>query len=229
MAVAVTTWFLVSNLDRFAKEAVEDIGRELLGTQVSLASVNVTPLKGKATFSGLQVANPEGYSDANALTFGEFEVDIELGSFDEEVMVIKKILIRDPQVNYEVNKQGKSNMDVLLANIDTATGGTGDTSGRLIIERLDVKGGSITATAAHKPGKTLIFDFPAIFMTDLGSPHGATPDEIGTEIAGVLMERIINAATRAGMQGLIEEQKDRLLEKASEKLEDKLNGLLKRE
>lgn len=228
LAVGVSTWFLVNNLDRFAKQAVEEIGSELLGTQVSLTSVDVTPLKGKAILSGLQVANPEAYSDAFALSFGEIEVDIDLGSFDESVMVIEKILILDPRISYEVNRQGVANIDVLLDNIDSATGG-GDTSGRLIIDRLDVKGGSITASAAHQPGKTLVFDFPVVFMTDLGSPDGATPDEIGSEIAGVLMERIINAATRAGVQSLADEQKDRLLEKAGEKLDEKLKDLLQRD
>jgi hypothetical protein len=105
-------------------------------------------------------------------------------------MVIEKILIRDPRVSYEVNRQGVSNMDVLLDSIDSATGGGGDTSGRLIIERLDVKGGSISASAAHKPGKTLVFDFPVVFMTDLSRRAEAVKNRCGVAVSVWVQRRI---------------------------------------
>jgi hypothetical protein len=103
----------------------------------------------------------------------------------------------------------------------------------MIIDRLDVKGGSITASAAHKPGKELTFEFPVLFMSDIGDPNGLPPEELAAEITEALMERIMTAAKKAGVDALVDEQKSRLEEKArellDEKLDDKLKNLLKKD
>lgn len=229
IGVAATSIFLMKNMDRMAREAVEEGGLQLLGTAVSLDQVKITLVQGKARFRGLSIANPPGYSTRPAITLGSIEVDIDLSSVNEPVLVIENILIRDPNVNYEVNKEGKANIDLLQKSIDDAAPSPGSDTGLMIIDRLDVKGGTITATAEHKPDQQLEFDFPVLFMSDLGEPNGASPEQIGAEISEALMERIISAATRAGVNSLVDEQKEQLEEKAKEKIEDKLKNLLKRD
>jgi hypothetical protein len=227
VGVGVTSLLLMKNMDRLAKEAFEVGGLELLGTPVTLDTVKITFLQGKARFSGLSIANPAGYSTKPAIRIGTIEVDIDLRSVNEPVLVIEHILIRDPEVNYEMNKEGKANIDKLQKSIDDAAPSPGTDTGLMIIDRLDVKGGTIIASADHKPDQKLEFDFPVLFMSDLGEPDGASPEQIGAEISEALMERIISAATRAGVDSLVDEQKERLEEKAKEKIEDKLKDLLK--
>jgi uncharacterized protein involved in outer membrane biogenesis len=229
IGVGVTSVFLMNNMDRLARETFEEGGLKLLGSPVTLDEVKITLIQGKARFSGLSIANPAGYSDKPAIRIGSIEVDIDLSSINEPVLVIENILIRDPDVNYEMNKEGKANIDMLQKRIDDATPSQGSNSGLMIIDRLDVKGGTIIATAEHKPDQKLEFDFPVLFMSDLGEPHGLSPEEIGAEISEALMERIVTAATSAGVNALVDEQKDKLEEKAKEKIEDKLKDLLKRD
>ncbi len=229
VAVGVSTVLLMNNMDRIVKESFEAAGLELLGTPVSLEKVSITLLQGKASFAGLSISNPPGYSSAPALTLGLIEIDIDLSSVNEDVLVIEKILIRDPQVSYELDKDGVANIDVLQQSVEDAAPPSGSDTGLMIIDRLDFKGGTIAAIAAHKPGRQLTFDFPVLFMSDLGEPDGAPPEQIGAEISEALMERIISAATRAGVDSLVEKQKEKLIERAEEKLEEKLKGLLERD
>ena len=109
------------------------------------------------------------------------------------------------------------------------TSQAGPDSNLLIIEKLEFVGGTISASAARDPEKELVFDFPDVSMTDLGAPDGAPPEQLGNEISAVLIQRAMDAAKRAGVDALVEEQKERLLEKVEEKLEEKLGDLLKRD
>jgi len=229
LIVGVVSWLLVNNLDRIAKSTVEEAGRKLLETEVSVDSVDITVLKGKAGLSGLVIATPAGYSDVPALTLGRIEVDIDLTSADDDVLVIENILIQDPVVNYEVDEDGKAIIDALQKSIENSAPSKGTDNGLMIIERIDFKGGTITATAPNQTDQKLEFDFPVVFMSDLGRPDGATPEQIGAEITGVLMERILSAAKRAGVDALVSEQTDRLREAADEKIQEKLDKLLKRD
>jgi uncharacterized protein involved in outer membrane biogenesis len=224
------TWYLIGNLDAMVERTVEETGSKQLGTAVSLESVSVSLPQARATLKGLRVANPPGYSDQPVFTLGSIDVDIELTSIDDEVLVIENIEIVDPQVNFELNREGVSNLDVLQKSMEGGGAATGDQEQkRLIIDRLDFRGGTITARAAIRPDDQLVFDFPVVFMTGLGRPDGATAEEIGAKISALLVDRSMQAAQRAGVEQLVERQKEKLVEKAEEKLEEKLKDLLKRD
>jgi hypothetical protein len=229
VAAGVVTFTLYKNLDRIAAEAIVGAGEELLDTRVSLDSVEVTLMEGKAVLSGLEIANPAGFSDGPAVNLGLIEVDIDLKSINDEVLVIDKVLVRDPRVNFEMNQSGDSNIDALKANVESASPSAANDSDKLlIIDRLEFSGGGISATAALKPGQSLDFDFPSLTMNGIGRPGGATADQVGAEISAVLMDRIISAATRAGVDRLLEKKKEELIEKAEEKIGEKLKDLLKK-
>lgn len=227
-AVGVTTWLLVNNLDRIARETIVETGRELLGTGVSLDAVEITLAEGRAVLAGLVIANPPGFPAGPAMTLETIEVDIDLASIGGEVLVIEKILVGDPRVNYQMNESGDSNIGALQSHVESAAPSSGGDGNRMIIDLLDFRGGGISATAALKPDRKLEFGFPDVSMQGLGRPGGATADEIGAEIGSVLMDRIIAAATRAGVDSLLEQQKEKLIEKAEEKIGEKLKDILKR-
>ena len=138
IGVAVTSWYLMSNMDRLVTESFEDGGQELLGVPVSIESMDIKMLAGKARVTGLTINNPPGYSSAPAMTFGVVEIDIDLASVDENVMVIENIVIRDPVVSYELDAEGVANIDVLLERIEDAKPSHGSDTGLLMIDRLDI-------------------------------------------------------------------------------------------
>ena len=226
LLVGTTSVVLMKKMDRVVERSFEEGGQELFGSAVSLDDVDVTLLQGKARFEGLTIANPPGYSSKPVLTLGIVEVDLDLSSLDGKIIKIESILFRDPVVRYEINEAGVSNIDVIQEKIERKAPSSSQDTGLMIIDRLDVKGGSISASAALKPGKELVFDFPVMFMSDLGEPNGLPPEEIGAEIVEALMDRIMKAAQKAGVDSLVDKQKERLEDKANEKAEEKLYDIL---
>lgn len=225
LVAGIGMWWLTTNVDRLVAEGVTETAEELLDTSVKLDNVEVDLARGAATITGLRVANPPGYSGSPALLFGAIEVDISLRSLREEVLVIRQIRVSDLDVSFELNDQGVSNISVLEANLERATPSTAGDQGLLIIEQADFRGGTITATSMQHPDRELAFAFPAVSFTGLGAPGGATAGALGDEIAAVLMDRIIDAAARAGVGRVLDIQKERAVEKATEKLREKVGDI----
>lgn len=223
LAAGITSFVLVRNLDRLAAEAIEQAGDELLAAGVSLDSAKVGILDGTLKLSGFVISNPEGYSSEPVLSVGTIVLDVDLGSLDGQVIVVQRIEILDPQVVYEVDSRGVSNLDVLQRRLEKKMPTSrGADNQRLIVERVDFRGGSITARAAAQPGLELVFDFPVVVMHDLGTPDGALPETIGNVIAERLMTEITSSAKRAGVDQLVDAQKERLKDKVEGKLKDLL-------
>jgi len=225
LVAGLGSWWLSQNVDRIAQEALTDVGHELADTKVSVESVDISLASGKATIRGLSVANPPGYSQRPLLLLDTIEVDIALDSIGDDVLVIEQILVKDSQVSYELDGQGVSNVSILEKNVGKTTPGSSGGENRLIIEHADFKGGTITAIAAQQPGKELVFDFPSVSFTGLGAPDGASPDQLGNEISTVLIDRILDAAKRAGVESLLEKQKERALEKVRDLLKEKVDEI----
>jgi hypothetical protein len=226
LTAGIAAWWMTQNADRFVREAVIDIGGELVDTRVTVDDVRVDLVRGTASISGLRIANPPGYSQRPALLLGSVEVDIALASIGKEVLVIERVRVTDPEVSFEVDEAGVSNISVLEGNIAKAPpGGASANEGLLIIEQADFSGGTITAISAHRLGKELVFGFPNVSFTGLGAPGGTSAEQIGNEMSAVLMDRIIDAAQQAGVQSLLESQKERAIEKAREKLKEKVGDI----
>jgi hypothetical protein len=229
LVAGIGTWWLTTNVDRLAGEAVKETAEDLLDTGVSLGGVEVDLARGAAIITGLRVANPPGYSGSPALLFGAIEVDISLRSLGQDVLVIEQVQVTDVDVSFELNDQAVSNISVLEANLERAAPSAAGDQGLLIIERADFRGGTITATSTLQADQELTFAFPVVSFTDLGAPGGATAGAVGDEIAAVLMDRIMDAAARAGVGSVLDIQKERAVEGAAEKLREKVDEILGRD
>ena len=222
VAAGITSFVLVKNIDRMATAAIDEAGDELLASGVSIESAKIGIFDGTLRLSGFVISNPEGFSSQPALSVGSVVLDVDLGTVGDEVIVVQQVEIINPQVTYEIDVNGVSNMDALQRTLEKkipANRGRRQDK-RLIIERLDFRGGNITARAASQPGLELVFDFPVVFMNDIGDPGGAAPEEVGNIIAEKLMAEINRAAKKAGVDQLVNAQKERVRDKVEEKLKD---------
>jgi len=170
-------WWLGANLDGIVKK---------VGVEIKL-------LDGKAGLSGLSVANPPGFSGPNIFTLDKVTVEVDIKSVGSNPIIINKILVRQPQVFYEMNKDSVSNLDVLKKNVagysssgskskdtgkDKADGQKGEEM-KLIIKKLSFEGGHLSAVSALAPDKKIEADLPAFHMSNLGqSSGGATSDPV---------------------------------------------------
>ena len=238
--IGIGLWFVYSKLDVIVQRVVEQVGTEMTQTSVALNGVDLELLEGRAAVSELAVANPTGFSGPNIFTLDTIAVDIDVESLRSSPVVINEILVRQPQVFYEINKDRVSNLDVLKKNIEDYSGsGRPSTDGqeeekteqgdaiKLIIKKLSFEGGKLSAASTLFPEKTIETDLPAFNLTNIGqSTGGASTEQIAKEVLQRLLEQAAQAAGRVGADKLKDEIKQKGKQLLDEQVGDAFKGLL---
>ena len=238
-------WWLGANLDGIVKKVIEDVGTDVTQTSVDVSGVGIKLLDGKAAISGLSVANPPGFSNPNIFTLDKVSVEIDIKSVNSNPIIINEILVRQPQVFYEMNKDQTSNLDVLKKNVASYSASSSSSSSpsdadkeaapgekgeelKLIIKKLNFEGGHLSAVSALAPDKKIEADLPAFHMSNLGqSTGGATSDQLAKQIMDRLIKQAVDVAAKAGVDQLTDELQKKGKEALDEKVGDTLKGLFK--
>lgn len=191
------TFFLGS----VVKAGVNTFGPKLTQTKVALAGANISPLTGSGTLSGLAVANPKGWSEADAFYLGKIHVDVEPFSVLGDHIVINEIIIDQPEFLYET-KLVSSNIKDLLKNIEEFTGKGGEEpttkSGqpiKFVVKKFRLTNG--TARLGIGAG-AIPLPMPPIALDDIGVKEGGiTPDQLADVIMRSVLSDIVSATTQA--------------------------------
>ncbi|MBX3750590.1 MAG: hypothetical protein KF897_10935 [Opitutaceae bacterium] len=191
------TFFLGS----VVKAGVNTFGPKLTQTKVALAGANISPLTGSGSLSGLAVANPKGWSDADAFYLGKIHVDVEPFSVLGDHIVINEIIIDQPEFLYET-KLVSSNIKDLLKNIEEFTGKGGEEpkteSGqpiKFVVKKFRLTNG--TARLGLGAG-AIPLPLPPISLDDIGVKEGGiTPDQLADVIMRSVLSDIVSATTQA--------------------------------
>lgn len=215
-------YFVLSNLGSLIVAAVEEYGSDVTQTDVSLADAEVDIASGEGALSGLTVGNPSGFNTDSAFSLGQIAVKLDTDSVTGNTIVIREILVANPEVTYELGESG-SNIDAIRENVDSfmaAQGGGGsatesggsDEAGaerKLVIEDLYIRGGTVNVSATFLEGEQLSAGLPEIHLQDIGKDSGgATPEEVVGQIIASLGDATGKAisglnldALRQGVQG----------------------------
>ena len=221
---------VVQSLDRIVKGAREHYGSQILGVEVQVASVSLSLREGRGTIRELRIANPEGYSSANAFTLKEITLGLDLESVQGSPLVIDEVTIRAPEVSYEISADGKSNFDMISANASRYGGGSGDTAAEsdaqpMLIRKLVFEDGKIHARSSIGKERTLEVPLPALHMSDLGAPSGQQADEIGAQVLTRFTGQVVIAIGRSQVEDRL---KKVLGDDVGEAASDAANKLLDR-
>lgn len=216
----VAVFFLLSNLDSIVEAAIEKYGSQATQTDVHVASVKIKLGEGQGVISGLTVGNPPGFSTPNIFALGKIRTRIDVQTVTQNPVVIDEIYVGAPQVYYEIDKAGRSNLDTLKQNMEgTATSKAsapaeaekGEAGPKLIVRRLVVEEGKVDARIAALPKQDLSAKLPRIELKDLGAKRGgATPQEIAEEIVAVLAKRVATAVAQIGVEKYLGKSVDQL-------------------
>lgn len=239
IAVLVAALFYIwSSLDAIVASAIEKYGSQTTRTSVAVSGVQLELTKGRGSISGISVGNPSGFKQPNAFSLGNISTRIDVNSVTANPVVIDEIIIKEPEIFYEINKNGSSNFNELKKNIaaagtdkpasqekaDTASGEI-----RLVINQLVIEDGSITAEVAALADKTMSTRLPRIVLNDIGKQQGgATGAQVAKQLLNAITSQTITAVSTLGVDkylGKAEEEVQRRLDKAEgdvEKLGDEL-------
>ncbi len=235
VGVAVALTLLVSNLDSIVEAAIEKYGSEMTGTAVRVGGVTIEISTGKGTIRDLTIANPAGFESAHAFRLGDITLDIDVGSIaTREPVVIDAIVIRAPEVTYEVNASGRTNLAAIQANLQRYRGGAGTAnsgdSGEaagdatpLKIERFVFEEGRVSARTSAVGGKDATVALPPLRMTGLGGTRGATGAELGKAVLSAYTQKVLKAVASSQLDRVLDEKLGGREAEAAKKL---LRGVL---
>lgn len=242
-------YLLLSNLDQLVKSAIETYGSQATQTPVRVEKVKFGLQEGSGAISGLTVGNPPGFIDLQIFSLGEIATRIDLKSLTEDVIVIDQISVRGAEVFFELNAEGKTNLNEFKQRLPSA--GAGSTASappvqssggepRLLIRKLLFSDGSIHARVVPLR-KDYELKLPSFELANLGGKEGVTPTQIADRVLKVLTERALAEIKKQGLdqyreklEGELKQQLDvekqkleqKLNDKVGQEVGDKLKGLL---
>lgn len=223
--------FMATNLDRGIKTAVETIGPKMTQTSVTLSSVDLSLTTAKGSFSGLRVANPEGFSADNAFTLGEISFAMNAESLATDTIIIESLRIVAPEITMQ-RADGRSNLDLIQSNIasylgtGSDPGSTEESSKKFIIRDLRITDGKVSY--AILGGKGLDLALPDLQLTDIGQSAGDGNGVSAAEAAGEIINAIVGAAGKAVSQSGAIKDLGRSLEDQVKEKAGALKGLFDR-
>ena len=231
VVVAIVIVIALQNINGIVKTAVETVGPEVTKTEVRLSEVDIVLTEGKGALRGLTIANPSGFSNANAFSLGEVSLQIDPASLTGDVIVINEILITGAQLLAEQKNIKDTNLQALLNNVtagssnassasSTAESGATDSgdSVRLAVEKFTFSASEVRLVTEQWGERTL--KLPAIKLKNLGSKDkGLTP----AELTQAVLKPILAQAKAAVSKQLEEIAKDKAEAKMKEKLDDELD------
>lgn len=192
-------------LGPIVKKAVNTVGPKVTGTPVELADAKIMAFSGKGTLTGLFVGNPEGWTGDKAFYLGTIRADLDPTSLLSDPLVVNEVFIDSPEFVYERRLLGGSNIDALLKQIETNTGGgtqtpsaEGESAGeprKFIVKSFRLQNASMSLMAA---GQTLSVPLPPLTLTDLGVAEGGlTADQLATAVLKQVLAQMGVAAAEA--------------------------------
>ncbi|GAA6152923.1 AsmA family protein [Pseudoteredinibacter isoporae] len=230
IAVVVIGMLFLNNINQLTVDTVQDQGSQLLKTEVKLQAANIELTKGKGSLQNLTVANPSGFSQANALEMGAVTLQIDPESLLGDVKVIKEISVDGARLLAEQKNLKDTNLQALLDNIQQSAGPTEDTAPaepgpevRLMVEKFRFTNGQLNLKSAQFGERTI--NLPTIALDNIGDKTtGLTPEQLGQAVVAPLLEQVKAAVTKELTELAKDKAEEKLKEKLKEKLSDKIGG-----
>ena len=196
IAVVLHLW-----LGTLIKAGVEQVGRTVTRTSVTLKNVDIGLLAGRVQLEGLAVGNPQGFQAPTALKVGTARVRIKWGTVLSDRVVIEEITIDGPEVTYE-GMLAKSNFGTILDNVQSVSspgpspkpGGPPAQPARsaekkILIKELNLTNGRVAVWVGTGVlgNQSLSVPLPDIHLKDIGKDSGgATVAEVLSAVFGAL-------------------------------------------
>ncbi len=190
-------------INTLVHKGIETIGSGITQTDLKVDSVRILLLAGHADMSGLLIGNPTGYSTPYALSCAKIVIDFEPKSVFSDVVIIKQILIEEPEVMYEGSLRG-SNIQAIRRNIESfSPAGEGGNEAaqkgagkRVVIERLRIGDGQIHIGAAPLEGSAATIQLPEIEMRDIGrDTNGASLSDAASVVFDIFSRAVFSTVS----------------------------------
>jgi hypothetical protein len=202
LAILVTSFvFFTLSIDGMVKSSIEENGSILLQTEVTVDNVDISIFDGTGSIEGFTVANPEKFSEKNAISISKASMKIDLGSLFSDQIVVNNITIESPQLYFEQRGFG-ANLKTLNDNMDLSSSESSETS--LIIEHLLIENGEVTVSTDIERERTASASIASFELNNIGKDGSNTIQQSVKEVMKPLLERAIAEAIKGGVVDQLE-------------------------
>lgn len=241
--------FLKDNLDEIVREIIVTSISEATQTNVSLAQVKLNLKEGVGVLNNYQQGNPVGFQTKYAFRFDQAELDIDVGSILDDVVIIERVFINHANILYEFN-DGKTNFVELKKNIDKnlkkknsdkenkpigeqdkiSSQSKIQQSKKIIIRSFEMINTEVEAAMPFASSQTLSVQLPTIKLNNIGAKeNGLLADELMRVFVDSMekdLKRAINFKNLVhDLEKDLKEQIDQEAKKAIKKIESELGDI----
>ena len=249
IAISGLLFFLKDNLDEIVREIIVTSVSDATQTNVSLAQVKLNLKEGVGVLNNYQQGNPEGFQTKYAFRFDQAELDIDVGTILDDVVIIERVFINHADIVYEFN-DGKTNFVELKKNIDkntkkknsdqknkpvvdqekTSSQSKTQQSKKIIIRSFEMINTEVEAAMPFASSQTLSVQLPNIKLSNIGAKeNGLLADELIKILLDAMekdLKRAVNFKNLVNdLEKDLKKQIDREAEKAIKKIESELGEI----
>ena len=249
VAISGLLFFLKDNLDEIVREIIVTSVSDATQTNVSLAQVKLNLKEGIGVLNNYQQANPEGFQTKYAFRFDQAELDIDISTILDEVVIIERVFINHADIVYEFNDE-KTNFVELKKNIDknakkknndqinesvdekkkTSKQSRTKQSKKIIIRSFEMINTEVEAAMPFASSQTLSVQLPNIKLSNIGAKeNGLLADDLMKVFLDAMekdLKRAINFNNLVhDLEKDLKKQIDREAEKAIKKIESELGEI----
>lgn len=195
-------------LGSLVKNAAEKIGPSVVGVPIKLDKAEFRLLRGRVSLKGFALGNPEGFHTDKAIGVGEVTVEFVPKSIFTDTIVVKRVYVNEPQINYEMGL-GNSNIGKILDGL--SKGKEAETKKeepkpksekagkKVVIEDFLVEHGQVKIAAKMTGGVGAPIPLPPVHLTNIGKDEGgASLVDVIRKVFGAIFSSITNVVTGAG-------------------------------
>lgn len=196
-------------INTIIQKSVETFGPKMTKTPITLEKAKVSFFSGRGELHGLMVGNPEGFNTPSAFFMGKIKISIRPMSVFSGNIIIREILIDNPEITYETSLAG-SNIGIIKKNVMAfsspsqtgreAPSPAGSKPAKTVqIDTLQLMNGKIRLSATLLQGKTLDIPLKSLQFDNIGKDSGGTDfAKVIQEVFVALSDAVIEAVTGSG-------------------------------
>lgn len=223
---------VVFYFDSVVKSGIEVVGTRLLGTDVTVSSVSISPLDGTGVLRGLSIRNPEGFNEDYAFQLDEVSIALDPASVFSNEVLVDSVIVVQPHITYET-RLTTDNIRTLLANLpdpgDDASGDQGSSDRGLVIRQFRMLEPQLDLVAAIGTAQVTL---PAIELNNIGAgSQSSTAADVLREILSSLRRAILQANLpalddfRSELEGRLQQGVDEVENALEESVDDAVEDL----
>jgi hypothetical protein len=211
LTAGVATIYL--SLGSMLTDMIETNGTDILGTAVTVESVQVKPFDGYVSVQGFKIKNPRGFMAESIFSLAELTVLVDIHTLGSDLITVHKLSLIEPRIYYEIESPSGNNLATLARNIDAyrkrqgggaeadnddlapvadaaAAPSSENSEAKLLISNFEMLGAELLSGTNVRSSQVLQ-KFPDFRMENIGADtNGATPAEVAGYILGIISKRM---------------------------------------